>query len=88
MNKMGTAFHVALLTTAALVGTLPAQSASAADSVTLITDFGYNGRHSYFFVAQDKGFYKEAGIDVKFVGGPNNADPSSAIAKILVIMVS
>ena len=80
MSKMGTAFHVALLATAALVGTLPAQSASAADSVTLITDFGYNGRHSYFFVAQDKGFYKEAGIDVKFVGGKGSVDTIKQVA--------
>ena len=80
MGKMGTAFHVALLATAALVGTLPAQSASAADSVTLITDFGYNGRHSYFFVAQDKGFYKEAGIDVKFVGGKGSVDAIKQVA--------
>jgi len=80
MSKMGTAFHAALLATAALAGTLPAQSASAADSVTLITDFGYNGRHSYFFVAQDKGFYKEAGIDVKFVGGKGSVDAIKQVA--------
>jgi NitT/TauT family transport system substrate-binding protein len=39
-------------------------SAAAADSVSLITDFGYNGRHAYFFVALEKGYYKDAGLDV------------------------
>ena len=29
--------------------------AQALDDVTLITDFGYNGRHAYFFVAIEKG---------------------------------
>jgi hypothetical protein len=33
---------------------LPRPSASRAlDNVTLITDFGYNGRHAYFFDALD-----------------------------------
>ena len=39
--------------------------AEALDIVSLITDFGYNGRHAYFFVALDKGYYKAAGLDVK-----------------------
>jgi NitT/TauT family transport system substrate-binding protein len=59
---------------AIIVGTLLAQSAKAADSVSLITDFGYNGRHAYFFVALEKGYYKDAGLDVKIIGGNGSVD--------------
>jgi len=33
---------------------LTSECAQALDNVTLITDFGYNGRHAYFFVAIEK----------------------------------
>jgi NitT/TauT family transport system substrate-binding protein len=39
------------------------QPAKALDNVTLITDFGYNGRHAYFFVAIEKGYYKDADLE-------------------------
>jgi NitT/TauT family transport system substrate-binding protein len=80
MSKIGTAFRTALLVATALLGAVLAQSAEAADSVTLITDFGYNGRHSYFFVALDKGYYKDAGIDVKIVGGKGSVDAIRQVA--------
>jgi NitT/TauT family transport system substrate-binding protein len=56
------------------------QAAVAADAVTLVTDFGYNGRHSYFFVALDKGYYKDAGIDIKIVGGKGSVDAIRQVA--------
>jgi NitT/TauT family transport system substrate-binding protein len=46
----------------------------ALDNVTLITDFGFNGRHAYFFGALDKGFYRDAGLDVKIVRGQGSVD--------------
>ncbi|HEY7665013.1 MAG TPA: ABC transporter substrate-binding protein [Xanthobacteraceae bacterium] len=48
--------------------------AQAAENVTLITDFGFNGRHAYFFVALDKGYYKAADLDVKIVRGQGSVD--------------
>src|SRR6478609_9530864 len=48
--------------------------AEALESVSLITDFGYNGRHAYFFVALDKGYYKDAGLDVKILRGQGSVD--------------
>ena len=48
--------------------------ARAMDSVTLITDFGYNGRHAYFFVAIEKGYYKDADLDMKVVRGQGSVD--------------
>jgi NitT/TauT family transport system substrate-binding protein len=44
------------------------------DQVTLITDFGFNGRHAYFFDALDKGYYREAGLEVKIVRGQGSMD--------------
>src|SRR3981081_2461231 len=46
-----------------------AGQARALDSVSLITDFGYNGRHAYFFVSLEKGYYKDADLDVKILRG-------------------
>ena len=74
MSKIKTALCTASLVATALFGTAALQKAGAADSVTLVTDFGFNGRHSYFFVALDKGYYKDAGIDVKIVGGKGSVD--------------
>jgi NitT/TauT family transport system substrate-binding protein len=44
------------------------------DNVTLITDFGYNGRHAYFFEALDRGYYRDAGLEVKIVRGQGSVD--------------
>src|ERR1700704_6060602 len=51
-----------------------AEQARALDSVSLITDFGYNGRHAYFFVALEKGYYKDAGLEVKILRGQGSVD--------------
>jgi NitT/TauT family transport system substrate-binding protein len=48
--------------------------AEALEPVTLITDFGFNGRHAYFFVALEKGYYRDAGLDVKIVRGQGSVD--------------
>ena len=53
---------------------LMSDRAQALDNVTLITDFGYNGRHAYFFVAIEKGYYKDADLDVKVVRGQGSVD--------------
>jgi NitT/TauT family transport system substrate-binding protein len=59
-----------MLATMLLVG----GGAHAAENVTLITDFGFNGRHAYFFVALDKGYYRAADLDVKIVRGQGSVD--------------
>jgi hypothetical protein len=46
----------------------------ALDNVTLITDFGYNGHHACFFEALDRGYYRDAGFEVKIVRGQGSAD--------------
>ena len=49
-------------------------ASSALDSVTFITDFGYFGRNAFFFVALDKGYYRDAGLEVTIVRGQGSAD--------------
>jgi NitT/TauT family transport system substrate-binding protein len=46
----------------------------ALDNVTLITDFGFNGRHAFSFVAVDRGYYRDAGLEVKIVRGQGAVD--------------
>ncbi len=74
MNKIQIAVRSTLCISAMLLGTFLTQRATAADNVSLITDFGFNGRHSYFFVAIEKGYYAEAGLDVKIIGGKGSVD--------------
>lgn len=37
--------------------------------VVFSTDWGYNGRHAYYFTALDKGYYKAEGLNVEILGG-------------------
>src|SRR6478752_10351092 len=75
MLKLETRFRAIAAAGLAVVGLIAAAGrAQALDSVSLITDFGYNGRHAYFFVALDKGYYKAAGLDVKILRGQGSVD--------------
>jgi NitT/TauT family transport system substrate-binding protein len=52
----------------------------ALDNVTLITDFAYNGAHAYFFDALDRGYYKDAGLEVKIVHSQSSGDAVRQVA--------
>jgi ABC-type nitrate/sulfonate/bicarbonate transport system substrate-binding protein len=54
--------------------------AEAADKVTFVTDFGYNGRHAYYFVALEKGYYARQNLDVQIVRGQGSADAVKQVA--------
>jgi NitT/TauT family transport system substrate-binding protein len=54
--------------------------AGAADKITFITDFGYNGRHAYYFVALEKGYYARQNLDVQIVRGQGSADAVKQVA--------
>ena len=56
------------------------QSPVEAAEVNFITDFGYNGRHSYFYVALDKGYYKAEGLEVNILRGQGSADAIRKVA--------
>ena len=73
MSRFG--LYAIVLCAMTLLGSMVgSQSASALEEVTLITDFGFNGRHAYFFVAIEKGYYRDVGLDVKVVRGQGSVD--------------
>lgn len=68
----------AVLMILAALSHLPA--VHAATAVKFITDFGYYGRHSYYYVALDKGYYKAEGLDVSFLRGRGSIDAIKKVA--------
>jgi len=70
----------ALLILAAFCTAWVSRDAAAADKITFVTDFGYNGRHSYYFVALDKGYYSKQNLDVDIVRGQGSADAVKQVA--------
>ncbi|AQZ70575.1 Hydroxymethylpyrimidine ABC transporter, substrate-binding component [[Actinomadura] parvosata subsp. kistnae] len=57
----------------------PSQSRPAADRVTWVTGFGAFGREAYVYVAQEKGFFKEAGIEVAVQPGKGSGENLAAV---------
>lgn len=47
--------------------------AGGLDQITMLTGFGSFGRDAYIWVARDKGFFEEAGIDCDIQPGPGTA---------------
>jgi NitT/TauT family transport system substrate-binding protein len=76
MMKMLARIAAFTAVTAALVGGAAAQGMD----ITFTTDFGFNGRHSYFFVALDKGFYKAEGLNVNIIRGQGSIDAVKKVA--------
>jgi len=58
----------------ALVAVFAALPASAEESVSLALDWVVNGTHCGYYVAREKGFYKEAGLDVAISRGFGSGD--------------
>ncbi|HEY7243251.1 MAG TPA: ABC transporter substrate-binding protein [Xanthobacteraceae bacterium] len=71
---------VLLLPATLWIGALGLRAADAADKVTFVTDFGFNGRHAYYFVALDKGYYAKHDLDVTIVRGQGSADAVKQVA--------
>lgn len=68
------------LTLSALCATIFGAHAHAADKLTFVTDFGYNGRHAYYFVALEKGYYAKQNLEVQIVRGQGSADAVKQVA--------
>lgn len=69
-----------LLAATVIAAALAPIPAAHATEVNFTTDFGYYGRHSYYYVAFDKGYYKAEGIDVTFVRGQGSIDAIKKVA--------
>jgi NitT/TauT family transport system substrate-binding protein len=63
-----------LLGAAALMLTLPGGAAKADTDVKFILDFISLGRHAPWYVALDKGFFKEEGLNVEIMPSKGTAD--------------
>lgn len=50
-----------------------AQTTRAAQKVVCLTDAGPLGRHAFFYVAREKGYYRQEGLDVEILGGRGSA---------------
>ena len=74
--KLRARLAVALVSMLAAAGAWPADAAET----NFITDFGFNGRHAYFYVAREKGYYKAEGFDVTFLRGQGSADAIKKVA--------
>ena len=57
-----------------------AQSGAQAEEVNFITDFGFNGRHAYYYVALDKGYYADEGLEVNILRGQGSVDAIKKVA--------
>jgi NitT/TauT family transport system substrate-binding protein len=51
-----------------------AGSTAAREKVTYLTSFGNFGRDAYIYVAKDKGYFADAGLDVEIKAGQGSAD--------------
>ncbi len=58
---------------AAILG-IASFTAHAADEVSFTFDWIYNGTHAGYYVARDKGYYRDAGIDVTLSRGSGSGD--------------
>ena len=76
MNRMSTLFRLALLSACATVGV----SAHAAEKVVLQLKWVPQAQFAGYYVAQAKGYYKEAGLDVTIKPGGTDVSPVQVLA--------
>src|SRR5258708_19666311 len=50
------------------------------DKVTFVTDYGLYGRHAYYFVAMEKGYYARENLDVEIVRSQGSANTIKQVA--------
>ncbi|CAN7777252.1 ABC transporter substrate-binding protein [Variovorax sp. LjRoot175] len=66
-------FSSSLLSACGLVLALAAAPAAAQVPIKVVLNWKYEGPQSWFFLAQDKGYFKEEGLDVTFDQGEGSA---------------
>lgn len=68
------------LSALALAGLLTFSPAHAADKLTLMLDWFINPDHAPIILAQDKGFFTDAGLEVEIIAPADPADPPRLVA--------
>src|SRR5947209_2093764 len=54
--------------------------ANAADKVIFVTDYGLYGRHAYYFVGMEKGYYARENLDIEIVRSQGSANTIKQVA--------
>ncbi|WPB57153.1 ABC transporter substrate-binding protein [Xylophilus sp. GOD-11R] len=67
------------LIVAGLLGTVPV-TAMAQTKIKFVLNWKYQGPQAWFFLAQDKGYFKTEGLDVEFDQGEGSAAPIAKVA--------
>jgi len=75
---LSNAFGLALGIFAALI--VAVSAAAAANHVVFVTDYGLYGRHAYYFVAMEKGYYAAENLDVEIVRSQGSANTIKQVA--------
>lgn len=55
-------------------------AAMAADSITVLLDWFVNPDHAPLFIALEKGYFKDQGLEVEFIAPANPTDPPKLVA--------
>jgi NitT/TauT family transport system substrate-binding protein len=76
-RRVAAAALMAGLTAGLMTAALPA---AAQTSIKMILNWKYQGPQAWFFVAQDKGYFKAEGLDVEFDQGVGSGAPPGKIA--------
>ena len=72
-----TARLIGLATFAAISTTV---GAVAADKIIFVTDYGLYGRHAYYFVAMEKGYYARENLEIEIVRSQGSANTIKQVA--------
>ena len=65
---------------AALALTLTPLAASAQTKIKFVLNWKYQGPQAWFFIAQDKGYFKAEGLDVELDQGEGSSAPIAKVA--------
>ena len=57
-----------------------AGNADAADKLVFVTDYGLYGRHAYYFVAMEKGYYARENLEIEIVRSQGSANTIKQVA--------
>lgn len=61
-------------------GLMMASPASAAEKLTVLLDWFINPDHATLYVAQERGYFRDAGLDVTFIAPADPNDPPKLVA--------